>query len=326
MNALIESLNRWSQLWLDAMAGLLWQSTLLALAVAAVCWMLRRHSPALRYGLWLILSAKLLAMPFWSVDVEGPPWLPVDLDVNGASIDVAESSVATGTSPASAVADRATDKTAPHFPAATSQVSWRHALAWRSWLLLIWLVVVLLAMIRTAWQFIRLKSVLAGARPVADEVKALVGECAGAIGLRKPPLALQVDGDRSPLVCGILRPVLLLPTSQASRFDIYALRQIILHELAHLRRRDLWTIWLIHAMRTVYWFHPVAHWIAYRAGLERELACDQLAMTHSGASAAAYARTLIQAACRSSQPMALSAAGAARLDGGKALIVMEASR
>jgi len=82
-----------------------------------------------------------------------------------------------------------------------------------------------------------------------------------------------------------------------------------------LQRRDLLTVWVIHLMRTVYWFNPVAHWVAYRAGLERELACDRLAMVNSGASAAAYAHTLIDAASGRSQPLVLNAAVAARLTG-----------
>jgi len=324
MNALIENVNRWSQPWADAMAAVLWQSTALALIVAGVCWILRRQSPSLRYWIWLILAAKLLVMPFWSVGVEGPRWLSREAAVTAsASLGAAESSAAFETSAPSAVAARPPTAALPPVSADAPRPAWHRAATWQSWLLLTWAVVVLFAAGRTVRQFIRLKRVLAGAPPVAGDVEWLVGECARTIGLQSPPPTLQLDGDGSPLVCGPLRPVLLLPASLAGRFDVPSLRQIILHELAHLRRRDLWTIWVIHAMRTIYWFHPVAHWIAYRAGLERELACDQVAMTHSGASAAAYARTLIEAACRSSQPLALSAAGAARLDGGETLMSKE---
>ena len=41
-------------------------------------------------------------------------------------------------------------------------------------------------------------------------------------------------------------------------------------------------------------FHPVAHWACARIRLERELACDQLAMALSGGNAADYALVLVQ--------------------------------
>ena len=173
---------------------------------------------------------------------------------------------------------------------------------------------------RFAAPWFRLRAVLANAAVADGAVVDLVRECSDVLGLRAPPAVKQTDVDGSPLVCGLLRPALLLPASHAERFDKPALRQVVLHELAHLRRLDLLTIWVFHAMRVLYWLHPAAYWIVYRAGLERELACDQLAMRHSGASPAAYARTLIHAAGRSSQPMALTAAGAARLDGGYDLV------
>ena len=69
--------------------------------------------------------------------------------------------------------------------------------------------------------------------------------------------------------------------------------------------------------RIVYFFHPVAHGMAYRLRLERELACDQIALMHTGRDARAYAETLVQVVSRQSEPVALrTAVGAARIDGG----------
>lgn len=66
----------------------------------------------------------------------------------------------------------------------------------------------------------------------------------------------------------------------------------------------------------MYVFHPAVHYVAYRARLERELACDQAAMVLTGQGADGYASTLIEVVSRSSAPPALRAAMAtARLDG-----------
>ena len=318
MIALIERINLLAVKWADAMSAVFWQAALLAVAVGVVCWALRRQSPNLRHWIWLILAAKLLVLPFWSVEIplpilqsptpvqaEAPPRVAVDA---ASSTAVEQREQPAGLEPA-------------NIPSRTPP--WYAGITWQSWLLLLWAVAVVFEIGRTAWQYAQLRKLLTAARSVDEAVETLVADCARTLGLSSPPAVKQVAVDGSPLVCGPLRPVLLLPASHAQRFDAASLRQVVLHELAHLRRRDLLTIWVFHAMRTIYWFHPMAHWIAYRAGLDRELACDQLAMNYSGASPAAYARTLIHAAGRSTQPLVLSAAGVAQLDGGERMEVRE---
>jgi beta-lactamase regulating signal transducer with metallopeptidase domain len=316
--ALIERINLFAVKWADAMSAVFWQATLLAAAVGVVCWALRRQSPSLRHWIWLILAAKLLVLPFWSVEIP----LPILPSPVPAQVEAAPR-VAVDAASSTAVEQRG--QPASLEPAKHSALTppWYASVTWRTWLLLLWAAVVVFEVGRTAWQYVQLRRLLAAARPVNEAVETLVADCARTLGLSSPPAIKQVAVDGSPLVCGPLRPVLLLPASHAQRFEAATLRQVVLHELAHLRRRDLLTIWVFHAMRTIYWFHPAAHWIAYRAGLDRELACDQLAMNYSGASPAAYARTLIHAAGRSTQPLVLSAAGVAQLDGGERLEVRE---
>jgi beta-lactamase regulating signal transducer with metallopeptidase domain len=106
----------------------------------------------------------------------------------------------------------------------------------------------------------------------------------------------------------------VVPKSFVLLNDAPQLRQIVLHELAHLRRRDLAWCWITFVMRTVYWFHPAAHWVAFRESLERELACDELAMAYSGSTAVEYAQMLVSAASRAAMPAVLKAA--THLDGG----------
>lgn len=313
MNALIHQLNDWSAAWAGAMTTFVWQATLLAMLVAAACWALRHQSPALRYGLWLILAAKLLVMPFWTVNVGTPDWLrrtptvampPSDRPhVSTITPPSAEPSLTNEVPPSSV--ESATPADAPQ-PTPTLP----------TWLMVVWGAVVLIEVARTVRQYHGLKSVLSATRPADHDLASLVAECVRQVGLVHPPAVRVIDADGSPLVCGPFRPVLLLPASLLSTTEPCALRQIVLHELSHIRRGDLLSIWILHAARTLYWFHPIVHWMAYRAGLERELACDQSAMIHSGATPAGYARTLISAAGRATHPTVLSAVGAARLDGG----------
>lgn len=314
MNGLIEFLNAAAAAWAPTMFAVVWQSTALAALVAIALWALRGRSPSVRYLVLLILAAKLLALPFWSVGVEWP-WFaalpaapsPAALPSTPSEADSAPS-VAT-LSPAASPAEPAAA------PAASPP---RARLAWQAWLMVLWLTVIVAEMARIALQFRGLRRLLAHSLPAPSQFNALVAECARLLGLKAAPEAREIEGAGSPFVSGLFRPCLVLPAATLTRFDAHALRQIVLHELAHVRRKDLWTLWIVHVMRTLYWFHPIAHWIAYRAGLERELACDQLAIAQSGATPGAYARTLVHAAGGASQPLALAAAVAARLDGGHA--------
>jgi beta-lactamase regulating signal transducer with metallopeptidase domain len=317
----IARLNTFSAAWLDVMWAVAWQGSLLVAAAAAVCWMLRRQAPALRYWIWMILAGKLLLAPLWTLDVATPVWFreapraAIGEPSRPQSLAAAENLASGARAPRRATSAAEAGPVAP--PAAPREA---HSLvgdaAWSTWLLAAWTLVIFLEAARTARQYVGLKRLLARSRPVDSAVQAAVDRCALALKLSAPPIARESPDDGSPLVCGLRRPVLLLPAGYAARFAGPSFEQVVLHELAHLRRGDLWTIWIFHALRSVYWFHPLVHWVAYRAGLDRELACDQTAIAQSGASASAYARTLIDAAGRQSQAMALSAATAARLDGG----------
>src|SRR5262249_31801185 len=163
-------------------------------------------------------------------------------------------------------------------------------LTWRSWLVLAWLGGI-------AWQVGclliqrgRLRRLLrrATAAP-GPRLLAVVEQVAAQLGLSQRPALVLTDGGGAPFVCGLLRPVLVLPRGLMAELDPDHWREVVLHELGHLKRRDLWWGWLPALARIVYFFHPVAHWVWFRIRLERELACDQLAMTHSGRSAADYA-------------------------------------
>jgi hypothetical protein len=70
------------------------------------------------------------------------------------------------------------------------------------------------------------------------------------------------------------------------------LRPILIHEMAHLRRRDDWTNLLQKAVRAVFFFHPAVWWIDARLSLEREMACDDAVVAATG-DARAYAGSLI---------------------------------
>jgi beta-lactamase regulating signal transducer with metallopeptidase domain len=192
----------------------------------------------------------------------------------------------------------------------------------------VWLAVVLGQIGRLVQQRIRLGGLLHRAIPATEpELIALLGQISRQLGLRRTPAVVMTGNDCSPFVCGLFRPILVLPTELLGALDSAQLRQVLLHELAHVKRRDLLWGWIPEIVRMIYFFNPVAYWVAYRIRLERELACDQLAMALSGHGAAEYAETLVQVVSHASMPSALKAAAAstAALDGGSQPSVFDQS-
>lgn len=318
MSKTLEQLNAWAEAWADLMWAILWQSTLLIAVIAAIALLLRRSSPNVRYWLWQIVAVKLLLMPFWTLSIELPSWAGGPLLPDAV---VAQ--------PARPVAERPEGLAAPvpsgraggpveNRPAAAESPGWGlREIGWRSWLLIVWLAAVAWQFIRLLWQRVRLGRLLRGARAGDAELSALVGELAEESRLRRKPAVAVTDVACPLFVCGLRRPVLVLAGSLVASLDRARLRQALLHELAHVKRLDLLWSWPVEIARIFYFFHPLVHWVGYRLRLERELACDQLAMALSGGTPADYTNTLIDVVSHASRPAVLGGPDAisAGLDG-----------
>ena len=100
----------------------------------------------------------------------------------------------------------------------------------------------------------------------------------------------------SPAVCGLFRPVILLPQSLVQKLPPAQLRAVLLHELTHLRRGDVWINCAQALVQIVYWWHPLL-WLANaRTRSVREEAVDDAVMLALRDDAEAYAPTLLEVA------------------------------
>ena len=100
----------------------------------------------------------------------------------------------------------------------------------------------------------------------------------------------ESDRVSTPFVCGLLRPRIYLPASLPAEDRHY----VLLHERAHLRRRDHWTKPLAYLALCLHWFNPLL-WLAYRLFCrDLETACDQAVIRRFGAKdTAQYAAALL---------------------------------
>ena len=94
-----------------------------------------------------------------------------------------------------------------------------------------------------------------------------------------------------------MKPVVVVPGWVMQELSADELNQILLHELAHLRRWDDWTNLAQKVVKALFFFHPAVWWIEKRVSLEREMACDDAVIAET-ASPRAYAECLTHLAER----------------------------
>ena len=136
------------------------------------------------------------------------------------------------------------------------------------------------------------RRLVAAARPEADEEWAVLFERARRLtGLAPGVRLLRSDRLDVPIAWGWRSGAVVLP-AQADGWTDDRREAVLLHEMAHLRRRDAWTQLLAQAALAVHWPNPGAWW-AYRRFLDaREEACDD-AVIQGGARPSSYAEHLV---------------------------------
>ncbi|MDQ2777355.1 MAG: M56 family metallopeptidase [Acidobacteriota bacterium] len=84
------------------------------------------------------------------------------------------------------------------------------------------------------------------------------------------------DWAREPALIGIFRPVVTIPKGLSEGLTLPELETVLLHELAHARRRDNLASAFVHCLVCVFWFHPLLWFVEKRLIAERERACDEM--------------------------------------------------
>jgi TonB family protein len=173
----------------------------------------------------------------------------------------------------------------------TLQFPWIHAL---------WLTGILLVVVRYAAGLLYLVWQTRKAAPY------YVTEPGISLDLNAAGVSVRIAPISAPLVWGWVNPVILLP-EEASTWSPEHVRLALLHELAHVQRKDLWTSLLWIPAKAIYWFHPLVWWLSVRAREEQELACDARVL-QAGASPAEYAGLLVDIARHVHSPAVLGCA------------------
>jgi beta-lactamase regulating signal transducer with metallopeptidase domain len=295
---------------------------LVVAAVAAI--ILRRDSAATRHLVWLlgivamlIVPALSAMLPQWRVLPEWagippetavvstrPPSIARAADVavdtavaQNADPEEVESPSATAYQPAAGLPDsRPAPVTSEAVPASAG---WGRN--WLNALPLVWaigfcvLILRLMAARLMLWNTERQGMVIwssGQSTTIHDPIVIALEAACLQLGMCRP-VTLLIHPDKTiPVVWGILRRRLLLPVA-ARHWSGEQLRSVLLHELAHIKRRDTMAQLLAQIACALYWFNPPVWFAAWRLGVEGERACDDLVLA-SGVRPSAYAGHLLE--------------------------------
>ena len=181
--------------------------------------------------------------------------------------------------------------------------------SWAVYLFGAWVLLASAALARVGYGFLQLRRIRRSSSEVdINRLDPAVAECLG--GSRRAARLLVSDSVSVPTAIGFLRPAVVLPERLLRELPAEDLRQVLLHELAHLRRWDDWSNALQQIVKAVLCFHPAVWWLERRIALEREMACDD-AVIAATAQPRAYAECLARLAENSALRRSVSLAQAA---------------
>jgi beta-lactamase regulating signal transducer with metallopeptidase domain len=163
-------------------------------------------------------------------------------------------------------------------------------LGWSAAIAALWAMLSLLRGAQLILSAIRLSRMANRATPLAHD-PALLATIEGG---RAATLCTSVEVER-PSVFGFFRPRILIPPALIEKLSASEMRQVVLHEMEHLRRRDDWTNLLQKAALVLFPLNPALLWVERRLCAERELACDDRVL-RSIAAPKAYAICLTRLA------------------------------
>ncbi len=217
-----------------------------------------------------------------SLDALGSPDVAGSLDASGSvSVPVMEGKDDGG------VVDAAEELPSAHpfqdFGAVLTEYVW-----------LVWLGAALGLLIRkvTIYQgFVRYLH--AGSAPVSDiAVLDRLSAAAEQAGVKRPVELWVNPLISSPLLIGFFRPCIVLPGTEVGEKDF---RYIVLHELTHYRRGDMFYKWLVQVTVCLHWFNPLVHLMSREITKACEFSCDEAVLAKMGGDAQDYGKTLLDA-------------------------------
>jgi beta-lactamase regulating signal transducer with metallopeptidase domain len=226
----------------------LWQAALLAGLAWLVLRFARRMNAATRFAIWWVVLGAALILP-------GAPRMA------GMARKWMQPATIQAAHPRYAPVAPITFTEVP--PLVT--VEHRNATHWPTYVAALWCLILLCRLAQLAAGYLKVRGIKRRASVSSEPLPST---------RRSASLLLSSEID-SPIAVGFARPAVILPTSLPAQLSREEMDHVLLHETAHLLRRDDWTNLVARVLDAALALHPVATWILRRIEIERENACDE---------------------------------------------------
>ncbi|MBS1813075.1 MAG: hypothetical protein JST84_33220 [Acidobacteria bacterium] len=280
------------------------KATFVLATVGLLSVLLRRVSATTRHLVWslalgalLILPVLTFMLPVWQVPVLPAKQTAVLAPAATAPVVASESSVLDAPVVLPEITVASFSQTAATKneiePPVVTKPTWN--INWFKVAISVWLIGVLLVLGRLALGTLRMRRITYEAECLTDyHWSALTSRLRAQLDLSAHISLYASEEISMPVTWGIWRPVVLLP-AESAQWSTDWRRIVLLHELAHIKRRDCLTQMIANWACAFYWFHPLTWYAAKRLRVERELACDDYVL-EVGTRASDYASYLVELA------------------------------
>jgi len=303
MDGITVALNQTGKSFVRFALPMLIQSSVLIVILLGLDFLLRRKVRAVfRYFLWMLVLVKLvlpttLSSPtgvnYWiggnlsDVEIESsaPLYPPESISKAGETGDQVTPPENAGTPPAKIDLSAAPVSVPPAEP-----------LTWQAIALIVYAAVVAAMLLLLTQRILFVRGLVRQSRGAGAELISMLEECRVQLGI-KSRVGLKLSPNAaSPAVCGLFRPVILIPENLPSDLSRGQLKTVLLHELSHIKRGDLWVNMVQTLLQIVYFYNPLL-WLAnLQIGRAREQAVDEMVLVAMGKEAEKYPDTLINVA------------------------------
>jgi beta-lactamase regulating signal transducer with metallopeptidase domain len=276
-----ETINLWARSWAEFMGYRALESSVVFVVVSVLWLLLRKRVPAqFGYLLFLLVLAKLVVpsqisvpslvaylFPSSSVEdggvgVEGAPWWMFWGDLQsatGPNVSLSDKTGATGLSGREA-----------------------SGLGVFGWLFVVYGLIVVALLFRLGWVEWRARRMYTDAVAIdSGEMCLDLEDLQRIAGVKQRVRWVAAPWLKSPVVCGVFQPRIVLPPDLCADRPASQIRWILLHELAHIQRRDSVVVLIQQILQILFFFHPVVWWANSKINELREFACDDWALVGS---------------------------------------------
>lgn len=301
-----DMLNQIAEKWFAWQLSMFWQVGLLIVIVAGLDLLIKKWAwPQIRYALWLLILVKLVLPPSLTSPMSFTaeiPFMAKEAATKIGQLQTPPQKIKT----VNLIQPVATKETiqpteAVSFTPIVLTAETAHAVSPvspKAYALSIWLAGVV---ILSSWLIIRLSNlrrehIKSRVSNLPERLKNLLASTTQTLGLKKAPQVILTNKVNCPAVLGVFRPVLLMPADKLRNMTSQDAEHIFLHELAHIKRGDLFVHAVYMILQIAYWFNPLL-WLT-RKHLQnlRELCCDATVARILREKTIGYRQTLLEAA------------------------------